>query len=51
MIWSGLTKYMLAVVLKQVKAIEIPGFIVIGPLIERWEKYPIEKERRNSSVK
>ena len=49
MIWSGLTKYILAVVLKQVKAVEIPGFIVIGPFIEKWEVYSLEK--RNSKVR
>ena len=36
MIWSGLTKYINNMVHNRAKAVDIPGFCVVGPLIEEW---------------
>lgn len=38
MVWSGLTKYLNNMVHNRAKAVDIPGFCVVGPLIEEWTK-------------
>ncbi len=45
MIWSGLTKYLQSMIHGHSKAIEIPGFAIFGPYIEKWANYrdPLDK--------
>lgn len=45
MIWSGLTKYLNSMIHDHSKAVEIPGLIIFGPLIEQWATFrdPLSK--------
>lgn len=45
MIWSGLTKYLLNMIHNHARSVEIPGFIIIGPFIEKWATFkdPLDK--------
>ena len=36
MVWSGLTKYINSIIHTHSKAVEIPGFAIIGPLVQQW---------------
>jgi hypothetical protein len=44
-VWSGLTKILIRAVQEQSKAIEIPGFGIVAPVIKKWEtlRNPLDK--------
>jgi hypothetical protein len=45
MIWSGITKSLFHIINEQLKALEIPGFGIFGPVVEPWlwARDPLEK--------
>ena len=52
MIGSGITKFLWTMIHDQAKAVEIPGFGVFGPLLEKWVglKNPLDKGPISSST-
>lgn len=51
MVWSGFTKLLHSLVHTHAKAVQIPGFGIVGPLVEEWvtlrdplNKGPIERK-------
>lgn len=49
-VWSALTKYLRNVVSYKQIALEIPGFAIFGPIIEKKGRDPMDKGLKNSNV-
>ena len=49
LVWSGVTKCLVNIVQKQQKAIEIPGFAIFGPILEKNQgtRDPMDKGVKN----
>jgi hypothetical protein len=45
LVWSALTKYLNKVIHASHKAVEIPGLLILGPLIEKWINYPDPQDK------
>ena len=45
MVWSGITKSLYHIIYEQLKALEIPGLAILGPVVEPWlgARDPLEK--------
>ena len=48
--WSALTKYLRNVTSFKQKALEIPGFAIFGPVMEKKGRDPMDKGPKNPTV-